>query len=116
MEGRGTDFWWRAEELSLVRAFADIEAAHDAECLQIGEGRVTELVDDDFLLSFLELCLGYRFLFDLLHCFLDYFFANEASIGDEAHHHAWRPERAGLSLLVDFLLCFCVVRCVHIVE
>ena len=43
-----------AEELALVGPFADVQPAHDAEGLQVREGRVAELRDDDLLLRFLE--------------------------------------------------------------
>jgi hypothetical protein len=44
-------FWRSTEELCLVGAFGNVEAAGDAECLEIGEGWVTELVDDNLYLS-----------------------------------------------------------------
>lgn len=101
------------EELGLVGALGHVEAARNAECLQVGEVVIAELIDDELFLGFLEGGHGERVFLDGGDGAREFIRLGNRGVGYEAHHHPWAAIGTFLSLLVDLVLRFLEVFAVE---
>ena len=94
------------EELGLVGALGHVEAARNAERLQVGEICIAELIDYELFLSFLEGGHGERVFLDGGDGVREFIELGNRGVGDEAHHHPWATIGTFLCLLIDLVLRF----------
>ena len=99
-------FWRWTEKLNLVRPGCHIQLTGNAECLQIRESRIAELLDDGLLkglamlrqcrlgsylfLSLLVLCFGKGAFADLVDGSVQFLLGYQRRIRHETHQHAFQ--------------------------